>query len=154
MKPTLKCMANACFTGLLPQNVLSQSPYKDFGGRRLTVVQPSANPFAKLYIYPDGSTLRTGADHEALKYLASALNFNFKVVGSVDGEWGGMVDKARNAFNGMIGMVQRKERRNSNYTNCFSKLSCGTGGTLGHGLDHAHWTPRNRCRLLLSLLCD
>ncbi len=87
-----------------------RSPYKDFGGRHLTITQPEhAVPFAGLVFNPDGSSFRLGADYEALKYLAAALNFNFSVVASIDGQWGGLVDKDTNGFNGMIGMVQRKE---------------------------------------------
>ncbi len=95
----------------MPNDVIGRkSSYEDFGRRHLTVTQPErAAPFARLYTYPDGKALRGGADYQALKYLASALKFNFSVVGSVDGQWGGLVDKEANAFNRMIGMVQRKE---------------------------------------------
>ena len=37
--------------------------------------------------------------------------YNSRVVNSIDGKWGSMVDKETNAFNGMIGMVQRKVKQ-------------------------------------------
>ncbi len=76
----------------------------------MIATQPDiATPFAWSYAHPDGRTRRAGADLEALSYLASALNFNFSLVDFVDRQWGGLVDEETNAFNGMIGMVQRKE---------------------------------------------
>ena len=36
------------------------------------------------------------------------LCFNIRYINSVDGNWGGIVDSKTNAFNGMIGMIQRQ----------------------------------------------
>ncbi len=44
----------------------------------MKVVVPAIVPtFAIMYKYQDNTTLRTGSDFEALKYLSTALNFKF-----------------------------------------------------------------------------
>ncbi len=63
--------------------------------------------FAIKYHYPDGRLVWAGADYQALQYLQQVLNFRAEVVHSPDRQWGGLVDKKTNRFNGMIGMVQR-----------------------------------------------
>ena len=43
------------------------------------VVLPNvSHAFARVWEYPDSSTVRCGADFEAAKYLASALNFDLR----------------------------------------------------------------------------
>lgn len=59
------------------------------------------------YPYPDGSIVRAGADVEAGKYMAMAMNFTLRPVDNFDGFFGSVVDEETNSFNGMIGMVQR-----------------------------------------------
>ena len=111
-------ISNWCtyYSGFLPKDIVSRNQYEDFGGRHLNATEPlNAQVFVKLYVYHDGRTLRTGADHEALKYLASAMNFKFSIVGN-DDVWGKLVDEQRNRFNGMIGRVQRKEQYKLSYT--------------------------------------
>ena len=55
------------------------SPYNDFGRNAIIVAMPYQHTtFSKKYIYPDNSTVRTGADFWAAHYLAEALNFNIQ----------------------------------------------------------------------------
>jgi hypothetical protein len=97
-------------------------------GQTLNVVHPNISTgFSYKYVYPDKTTIWSGADYEAIKCLSKMLNFKIKLVKNTalhnistsftfsssisdewDGNWGGIVNKTTNAFNGMIGMVQRR----------------------------------------------
>ena len=62
--------------------------------------------------FTDNSTIDNsfiGSDSEIVKYLANALNFKLAYNRNKDFAWGSLVNEEKNEFNGMIGMVQRKE---------------------------------------------
>ena len=64
-------------SGFDPSNDIFTSPYKDLGGYPVEIVMPDYIARTnKMYIYPDNSTVWTGSDFYAAKYLAEALNFN------------------------------------------------------------------------------
>ena len=53
--------------------------YDNLEGQMVEVVLPNvSHAFARVWTYPDNSTVRCGADFEAAKYLASALNFDLQ----------------------------------------------------------------------------
>ena len=55
------------------------SPYGDFGGHEISIVMPNRSlPFANVFVYPDKSLKRTGADYLAALYFGEALNFKPK----------------------------------------------------------------------------
>ena len=58
--------------------------------------------------YPDGSQVWSGVDYYMAKVLSRAMNFEFVHVKGIDGYYGSIVNASTNAFNGLIGMVQRK----------------------------------------------
>ncbi len=93
---------------------MGSSVYSDFRGAELDVVLPGGDiPFSIKYDYPNGDVVRAGGDAESLRYLSRALNFKFNPVPIIDGKWGGLVERETNAFNGMIGMVQRRVRNHT-----------------------------------------
>ena len=65
--------------GISHKGELFQSMYDNLEGRMVKVVLPNvSHAFARVWEYPDNSTVRSGADFEAAKYLASALNFDLQ----------------------------------------------------------------------------
>ena len=44
---------------------------------------------------------------KSIQHLQNEINFR-KFVRSIDGHWGAVADAKTNAYNGMIGMVQRE----------------------------------------------
>ena len=95
-------------SGFLPRRGLLKGIYNDFRNHTLLVTCPRfLSTSSKLYKYPDKSRVWGGSEFYAMLYMSKALNFNFKLVKSVDNKYGVMVDKETKAFNGMVGMVQR-----------------------------------------------
>ena len=67
------------FSGFDPINEIFTSPYKDLGGYPVEIVMPDYIARTnKEYKYPDNSTVWTGSDYYAAKYLSEGLNFNLK----------------------------------------------------------------------------
>ena len=96
----------------------------DLNGKELKVTHPDDAPgYAFRYEKSDGSAIYGGADVEAIYYLGEAMNFRVRDVKNIDGKWGSLVDKETNAFNGMIGMVQRGVRQLLCYSFVFKLLA-------------------------------
>ena len=65
--------------GFHPIGSMFRSPYDDFEGHEINIVMPNRSlPFANVYIYPDKSQVRAGADYLAALYFGRALNFKPK----------------------------------------------------------------------------
>jgi hypothetical protein len=55
------------------------SVFDNFLGQTLNVVHPNTSTgFSKLFVYPDNTTIMSGADYEAIKSLSEVLNFKRK----------------------------------------------------------------------------
>ena len=59
-------------------------------------------------------------------------------VDSVDGWWGSLVNKTTNAFNGMIGMVQRRVKFVSAKTCQSINILITKGSEFGNGIDNSN----------------
>ena len=119
--------------GFHPQNTLFKSQHENFVGNAINIVMPNESvAFSKVWTYPENTGIRAGSDFWTAHYLSEALNFKFqyvlfpnhtlgklmfsfisnlqcRVLDSIDGQWGSLVDRGTNSFNGMIGMIQRNE---------------------------------------------
>ena len=66
-------------TGFLPNDAIFLSPYLNFKGHTMDIVMKNrSNIFNKVFIYPDKSKHRSGADFFAAQYLSQALNFKYR----------------------------------------------------------------------------
>ena len=66
-------------SGFLPNDAMFLSPYINFKGHTLDIVMSNrSNIFTKVFIYPDESKHRSGADFLAAQYLSQALNFKYR----------------------------------------------------------------------------
>jgi hypothetical protein len=66
--------------GFYPKHVIIfESIFNDLLGQTLNVVHPNdSTGFSYKYVYPDKTTIRSGADYEAIKCLSEMLNFKIK----------------------------------------------------------------------------
>ena len=83
----------------------------DFKGKELRVAFPNWTEAAtfvrqKPFDYEFEDSELGGVEMDILRYFARAMNFEIKLVPSVDGNWGSLNEDGK--WNGMIGMLERK----------------------------------------------
>lgn len=104
-------MAGFHFAGFYSGTNVFADRYADLNGNSLRVTHPTRAVgvyFQRSLEFPNGTVVADGIDTRFFEdYLAGAMNIAVEWVPVIDGAWGNLVDKETNAFNGMIGMIQR-----------------------------------------------
>ena len=72
-------LRQSLFQGFFPDDRTFSAIHDDFRGQTVTIVLPNSTAgFSKVYVHPDKTPVRTGADFYAANYLAEALNFKLE----------------------------------------------------------------------------
>ena len=106
----INIMYNLClFSDFLWNSEWFPNRFRNLNGQLMRVPYNIESPFSFYVTSKSGNKELVGLDVDIVKYFAQLGNWNLSLFQNPDGNWGNVINNKTNAFNGLVGLVQRYE---------------------------------------------